>query len=185
MKRILILLAFIVSNVCSGQTVTAVDAYQSGDDIIIMYSVGGTSYKKFNVVPSFSTDGGRNYTQLKSVTGDLKNLYAGDDKVIRWKVLQDYTSFVHSSVIFKIDLKLVQTTSSSTYSSSSYNSSSSSSKTSSSSSYSAEGESYYIKGQECERNKKYSEAIKNYKLASQKGYKKADERIKELQLKFW
>ena len=47
------------------------------------------------------------------------------------------------------------------------------------------GADYYRKGEECERNKRYADAIKYYRQASQKGYKQADERIKALQLHFW
>lgn len=180
MKRILILFAVIVSNLSFGQAIKDVDAYQSGNEIVIMYTIDGSASlpagRRFNVVPSFSIDGGKKYTQLKSVTGDLYNLSVGNSKIIRWKVLQDYASFVHSNVIFKVDLNAVQSTGSTYKPASSYNSPSSSSGT---------GEDYYRKGEECERNKKYAEAIKNYRIASQKGYKKADERIKALQLKFW
>ena len=121
----------------------------------------------YSVVPSFSTDGGNRYTVLKSVSGDLNNVRAGDKRRIEWRVMEDYESFIHSSVVFKVDLKSVQSRSAQSVSSQS------------------SGEEYYKKGLECEKAKKYADAIKYYREASKRGHNKAEERIKALQLHFW
>ena len=99
MKKILSILILLLSNVAVAQHVTDVDAYQLGDKIIIEYAISGpenpSSGGRYSVVPSFSVDGGRNYTALKSISGDLMNVNVGRGKRIEWRVLDEYDSFVH------------------------------------------------------------------------------------------
>jgi len=160
MKKFLIVFALLVSNISLAQTITGVDAFQSGNEIIVEYAISAsaTSDSHFSVVPSFSTDGGRNFTVLKNISGDVENVSSGTGKKIIWRVLEEYDSFVYPNVIFKVDL--VTTVSNS-------------------------AEEYYKKGMQCEQNKKYADAIRYYRLASEQGHKQADERIKALQLYFW
>ena len=166
MKRILFVLVLFLPAISFAQHIENVDAYQSGNKIIIEYSIVGNgaiaSDDRFSVVPSFSTDGGNRYTVLKSVSGDLSNVLAGDRKRIEWRVTEDYESFVHSSVVFKVDLKSEKSESSQ-----------------------SQGEEYYRKGLECEKAKKYADAIRYYREASKRGHNKAEERIRALQLHFW
>lgn len=178
MKKILPILIMLLSNVMFAQHITGVDAFQSGDKIIIVYSLSDQenfgSGSRYSVVPSFSVDGGISYTVLKSISGDLKNVSAGNGKRIEWRVLNDYDAFVHPNVMFKVDI---------------YDSVSGAAdgdvRMSESVSALESGADYYRKGQECERNKRYADAIKYYRQASQRGYKQADERIRALQLHFW
>lgn len=169
MKKILAVIALMVSHLAFGQTITGVDAYQDGNDIVIEYSISASyetaSGSRFSVVPSVSTDGGKNFAVLSSVSGDLDNISAGVGKRIVWKVLKDCRSFVHTNVVFKVDIAGVTQVVSSSQPQS--------------------GEDYYRKGQECEKERKFADAIKYYRIASQKGYKQADTRIRELQLHFW
>ena len=168
MKRILFVLVLFLPVISFAQQIANVDAYQSGNKIIIEYSISGDGTDDmYSVVPSFSTDGGNRYTVLKSVSGDLNNVRAGDKRRIEWRVMEDYESFIHSSVVFKVDLKSVQSRSAQSVSSQS------------------SGEEYYKKGLECEKAKKYADAIKYYREASKRGHNKAEERIKALQLHFW
>ena len=184
MKKILSILILLLSNVAVAQHVTDVDAYQLGDKIIVEYAISGpenpSSGGRYSVVPSFSVDGGINYTALKSISGDLSNVNVGRGKRIEWRVLDEYDSFVHPEVIFKVDI----------YGGGSGTADVQERKAESSAidkspSTLESGEDYYRKGQECEKNKRYADAIKYYRQASQKGYKQADERIKALQLQFW
>ena len=178
MKRILFVLVLFLPVISFAQQIANVDAYQSGNKIIIEYSIAGNGTDDmFSVVPSFSTDGGNRFTVLKSVSGDLNNVSAGDKRRIEWRVTEDYESFVHSSVVFKVDLKSVQ--------SGSVQSGSAQSLPAQSVSSQSSGEEYYRKGLECEKAKKYADAIKYYREASKRGHNKAEERIKLLQLHFW
>ncbi len=178
MKKILSILILLLSNVAVAQHVTDVDAYQLGDKIIVEYAISGpespSSGSRYSVVPSFSVDGGRNYMVLRSISGDLSNVNVGRGKRIEWRVLEDYDSFVHPEVIFKVDI----------YGGGSDTADVQERKAESSSTLES-GADYYRKGQECEKNKRYADAIKYYRQASQKGYKQADERIRALQLHFW
>lgn len=186
MRKVLAVLAIMLCNVSFAQYVTNVDAFQMGDKIVIEYTIVGSQDSSsdvgLSVIPSFSVDGGNSYTTLRSISGDLINVMIGSGKRIEWRVLDDYASFVHSSVIFKVDLKKTQSPGSS-YAETSSSQSSLSYKAHASSPQS--GEDYYRLGYECEKNKKYADAIKNYRKASELGYKKADERIRALQLHFW
>lgn len=169
MRKIFSLIALLVSNIALGQTISGVDAFQEGDNIVIEYSLNApyemAQGSRFSVVPSVSTDGGRSFTTLSRVSGDLENLASGVGKRIVWKVLDEHESFVHSNVVFKVDIAQVTQVVNSAQPQS--------------------GEDYYRKGQECEKAKKYAEAIKYYRIASQKGYKQADAKIQQLQLNFW
>ena len=169
MRKIFALIALLVSNIALGQTISGVDAFQEGDNIVIEYSLNApyemAQGSRFSVVPSVSTDGGRNFTPLSRVSGDLENLASGVGKRIVWRVLEEHESFVHSNVVFKVDIAQVTQVVNSAQPQS--------------------GEDYYRKGQESEKAKKYAEAIKYYRIASQKGYKQADAKIQQLQLNFW
>ncbi len=155
MKRLFFILAMVFANISFAQTVTDVDACQEGSKIIVTYSLSGNLQAPVDVVASYSKDGGYTFHKLKSVTGDLK-VYPGTGKKIVWDVLNDVESFVEANVLFRVDVLAAPS-----------------------------GEAYYKRGLECERERKYAEAIKFYRLALQNGYKQADERIKALQLHFW
>lgn len=164
MMRILhIILALMASGLSFGQTITGVDAFQSGNEIIVEYNIVGTpdlpANSLFSVIPSFSTDGGKQFTALRSITGDIKDVPARSGNRIIWRVTEDYASFVHSHVIFKVDFAGAPA--------------------------GQTADEYYLKGQECEKAKKYADAIKYYRLSSQNGNKMAEKRIRELQLYFW
>lgn len=153
----------LASNLASGQTITGVDAFQSGNEIIVEYNIEGTpglpANTLFSVIPSFSTDGGKQFTALRSISGDIKDVPARSGNRIIWRVTEDYVSFVHSNVIFKVDFAGTPPRQT--------------------------ADEYYLKGQECEKAKKYADAIKYYRLSAQNGNKMAEKRIRELQLYFW
>ena len=153
MRYIVIVLFLLASSVSYAQVVYDVDCYQQGKEIVITYNLEGTD--NYNIKVSYSPDGGRNYTLLKSVRGDVDFQKAGIGKQIVWNVLSDVPQLVSSNVVFKVDAEKDL------------------------------GLSDYNYALSCEIKGKYAEAMKYYKIASIKGYKQADAKIKELQLKFW
>ncbi len=165
MRSVCFIIALLLADVSFAQTVTNVDAYQDGNNIVIAYSLHGAGHLQKNaqitVLPTCSMDGGKTFFGLKSVSGDLRT-FPGPDKKIIWNVLNDVEEFVGENIVFKVEITGYEGTAES-----------------------SEGADLYRRGQECERNGKYAEAIKYYRLASRKGYKQADERIMALQLHFW
>lgn len=95
----LLLSAFIA--VCSfGQTVSNVDAYQEGKNIIITYDTD----KAGSVGDVYcSTDGGRTWgAPLKQVTGDVnKQVPAGSHRIV-WDVLSEREKLSGANICFKV-----------------------------------------------------------------------------------
>lgn len=101
-KLVFFLLLSAFTAVCSlGQTVSNVDAYQEGKNIIITYdtdkagSVGGVFC---------STDGGRTWGEpLRQVTGDVnKQVPAGNHRIV-WDVLAEREKLVGANICFKVE----------------------------------------------------------------------------------
>ena len=111
MKRIYTLFLSLVcfTAVCSfGQTVTNVDAYQEGKNIIITYETD----KAGSVGDVFcSTDGGRTWgVPLKQVTGDVnKQVPAGSHRIV-WDVLSEREKFAGANICFKVEVNSVRFT---------------------------------------------------------------------------
>ena len=102
-KLIFFLLLSVFTAVCSfGQTVSNVDAYQEGKNIIITYdtdkagSVGGVFC---------STDGGRTWSNpLRRVTGDVnKQVPAGSHRIV-WDVLSEREKLAGANICFKVEV---------------------------------------------------------------------------------
>ena len=167
MKRVFFIIAMLWANISFAQTVTDVDAWQEGNNIVVGYSLEAPGNipknMQIRVLPSCSTDGGKTFYALKSVSGDL-TVSPGTGKRIIWNVLNDFDEFVENNVLFKVEILMMNA---------------------GNGSESLKGADYYRRGQECERAGKYADAIKYYRKASEKGYRQADERIKALQLHFW
>ena len=104
MKRIYTLFLSLVcfTAVCSfGQTVTNVDAYQEGKNIIITYETD----KAGSVGDVYcSTDGGRTWgVPLKQVTGDVnKQVQAGSHRIV-WDVLSEREKLAGANISFKVE----------------------------------------------------------------------------------
>lgn len=79
--------------------ISSVTATQYGKDIQISYKLS----KKANIMVSVSTDGGKNYSIIKKVTGDVGKDISPGDKTIRWKVLEEYEKFNYENVCFKVE----------------------------------------------------------------------------------
>ena len=105
MKRIYTLFLSLVcfTAVCSfGQTVSNVDAYQEGKNIIITYETD----KAGSVGDVYcSTDGGRTWgIPLKQVTGDVnKQVPAGSHRIV-WDVLAEREKLAGANICFKVEV---------------------------------------------------------------------------------
>ena len=105
MKRIYTLFLSLVcfTAVCSfGQTVSNVDAYQEGKNIIITYDTDKAGFVDFVFC---STDGGRTWSKpLRQVTGDVnKQVPAGSHRIV-WDVLAEREKLVGANICFKVEV---------------------------------------------------------------------------------
>ena len=95
-----LLLSVFTAVCCFGQTVSNVDAYQEGKNIIITYDTDkdGTVGEVF-----CSTDGGRTWGEpLRQVTGDVnKQVSAGSHRIV-WDVLSEREKLAGESICFKV-----------------------------------------------------------------------------------
>ena len=101
-KLVFFLLLSVFTAVCSfGQTVSNVDAYQEGKNIIITYD----TYKAGSVGDVYcSTDGGRTWGEpLRQVTGDVnKQVQAGSHRIV-WDVLSEREKLAGANISFKVE----------------------------------------------------------------------------------
>ena len=101
-KLLFFLLLSVFTAVCSfGQTVSNVDAYQEGKNIIITYDTD----KAGSVGDVYcSTDGGRTWgVPLKQVTGDVnKQVPAGSHRIV-WDVLSEREKLAGANISFKVE----------------------------------------------------------------------------------
>ena len=100
-KLVFFLLLSVFTAVCSfGQTVSNVDAYQEGKNIIITYNTD----KAGSVGDVYcSTDGGRTWGEpLRQVTGDVnKQVQAGSHRIV-WNVLAEREKLSGANICFKV-----------------------------------------------------------------------------------
>ena len=97
-----LLLSVFTAVCCFGQTVSNVDAYQEGKNIIITYDTD----KAGSVGDVYcSTDGGRTWgAPLKQVTGDVnKQVPAGNHRIV-WDVLSEREKLANANICFKVDV---------------------------------------------------------------------------------
>ena len=102
-KLVFFLLLSAFTAVCSfGQTVSNVDAYQEGKNIIITYDTD-----KAGIVGDVycSTDGGSTWgVPLKHVTGDVnKHVSAGSHRIV-WGVLSEREKLAGANICFKVEV---------------------------------------------------------------------------------
>lgn len=102
-KLVFFLLLSVFTAVCSfGQTVSNVDAYQEGKNIIITYNTD----KAGSVGDVYcSTDGGRTWGEpLRQVTGDVnKQVQAGSHRIV-WDVLSEREKLAGANICFKVEV---------------------------------------------------------------------------------
>ena len=99
MKRILFLSLFFTCLTLSAQTVTGVDANQVGKTIEITYHLDRTA----DISVDYSTDGGRTYTTLRYVSGDVGMSVTPGHKTITWNVLSEVDKFVGDNICFRVN----------------------------------------------------------------------------------
>ena len=108
-RLVFFLLLFAFTAVCSfGQTVSNVDAYQEGKNIIITYDTD----KAGSVGDVYcSTDGGRTWGEpLRQVTGDVnKQVPAGNHRIV-WDVLSEREKLSGANICFKVEVNSVRFT---------------------------------------------------------------------------
>ena len=96
-----LLLSVFTAVCCFGQTVSNVDAYQEGKNIIITYDID----KAGSVGDVYcSTDGGRTWGEpLRQVTGDVnKKVQAGSHRIV-WDVLSEREKLAGANISFKVE----------------------------------------------------------------------------------
>ena len=97
-----LLLSVFTAVCCFGQTVSNVDAYQEGKNIIITYETD----KAGSVGDVYcSTDGGSTWgVPLKHVTGDVnKQVSAGSHRIV-WDVLSEREKLAGANICFKVEV---------------------------------------------------------------------------------
>lgn len=99
MKRILFLSLLFTCLTLSAQTVTGVDANQVGKTIEITYHLDRTA----DISVDYSTDGGRTYTTLRHVSGDVGMSVTPGHKTITWDVLSEVDKFVGDNICFRVN----------------------------------------------------------------------------------
>ena len=95
---LLISLIFSISMAYSSNSVSSVNAYQEGKNIVITYQLSERS----NISVYVSTDGGKKYSSIMNISGDFgKNVSSGAKRII-WNVLADYEEFNFPEVCFMV-----------------------------------------------------------------------------------
>ena len=100
-KLVFFLLLSVFTAVCSfGQTVSNVDAYQEGKNIIITYDIDKLGFVD---LVNCSTDGGCTWgAPLQHVSGDVnKQVPAGSHRIV-WDVLSEHEKFEGANICFKV-----------------------------------------------------------------------------------
>ena len=103
LKLVFFLLLSAFTAVCSfGQTVSNVDAYQEGKNIIITYDIDKLGFVD---LVNCSTDGGSTWSKpLRQVTGDVnKQVPAGSHRIV-WDVLSEREKFEGANICFKVEV---------------------------------------------------------------------------------
>jgi len=84
-------------NFAYSQNVTNIETKQAGDNIEISYDLD----KEANIEIFISENGGRTFSKITKVTGDVGDpVYAGRKKIV-WNVLEEYDNFL-GNAIFKV-----------------------------------------------------------------------------------
>jgi len=100
MKKNTLLFLILFSLSAIGQEVKNINFEQLDNKIIITYDLYGTDL--FDVNCFYSIDGGMNFIELKSVTGDIgSEIKKGKDKQIIWDIFKD-TDGIKGEIQFKV-----------------------------------------------------------------------------------
>ena len=97
-----LLLSVFTAVCCFGQTVSNVDAYQEGKNIIITYDIDKLGFVD---LVNCSTDGGCTWgAPLQHVSGDVnKQVPAGSHRIV-WDVLSEHEKFEGANICFKVEV---------------------------------------------------------------------------------
>lgn len=85
------------------QEIQGLTVKQLGEKINLEYSIVGEQLGQvFSVAPSYSIDGGKTFTSMKTLAGNVgNNVMGGKNQIIIWDVLKDLPS-LQSDVVFKV-----------------------------------------------------------------------------------
>jgi hypothetical protein len=112
LKLVLIALAASVLSTTNivAQEFVDLNTKQLGENINIEYSITGEQIGQlFKVTPSYSTDGGRTFQKMETVSGYVgDNVLGGKNQVIIWNVLNDLPQ-LQGDVLFKLDGQTLST----------------------------------------------------------------------------
>lgn len=104
-KLILTVIAIFILNAVSvvAQDFTSISAKQMGEKINLEYAINGESLGQlFNLSPFYSTDAGKTFQPLKTVSGNVGvDIPGGRNQIVIWDVLKDLKE-LDSDVIFKL-----------------------------------------------------------------------------------
>ena len=104
-KLILTVIAILILNAVSvvAQDFTSISAKQMGEKINLEYAINGESLGQlFSLSPFYSTDAGKTFQPLKSVSGNVGvDVPGGRNQIVIWDVLKDLKE-LDSDVIFKL-----------------------------------------------------------------------------------
>lgn len=96
-----LLLSVFTAVCCFGQTVSNVDAYQEGKNIIITYDIDKLGFVD---LVNCSTDGGSTWSKpLRQVTGDVNKLVPAGNHRIVWDVLSEREKLAGANICFKVE----------------------------------------------------------------------------------
>lgn len=90
------------------QQITNVQVEQDGDNVVIGYDIiDAKQGQKFDISLSLSADGGKTFTITPlSITGDIKQITAGQGKKIIWNVLLDNDEVIGDNFVFMLKAKI-------------------------------------------------------------------------------
>ena len=104
-----LLLFFFCISVVSSQTISKIRTVQSGNNIIVNYSISGARFNQaFNVSVYVSRDGGQTFQgPLSAVIGDVgKNITSGNKK-ITWEVFREVAD-LEGDIVFDVRAEVIE-----------------------------------------------------------------------------
>jgi hypothetical protein len=98
MKRILLFFALVSAMYMQAQTVSNVRAMQQDTTLVIVYDLKDAATTELQV----SFDGGQTFAPANSVTGDIGQQAAGNNRIVYWNATKDVGYFECDKMVFKV-----------------------------------------------------------------------------------
>ncbi|MCB9002208.1 MAG: caspase family protein [Bacteroidales bacterium] len=105
-KLVGVLVGLLLFSVAHAQEFGKLVPKQLGESITLEYAIDGESAgQMFNVMPFYSTDGGKSFKMMKTVKGNVgNNVPGGRNMVVVWNVLKDLPE-LSSDLVFKLQAR--------------------------------------------------------------------------------